>query len=311
MTFKHKLAHRLALLRGVLGVVAVATTSCEHPTAISDGADPIQVVLPSAGHPHEPGGMTRIWEHGFSCLPGAGCDLAGASTHENLTYASTQRDATAPVSPGGVFRVQWPAGWHDGVGPIVWDAWNTTDMYSSTRMREVYLSFEMKIPTPDFENQSVGTKLFYIEYGNTSQDNEGFLMLDNAYGYGQGEAIKSAWGLTMYLSEADDRTGVGDGKGHYQNVDATKYFTCGVWHQVEMYLKANTVDQSDGIFRMWIDGHLITEVLNQKYLDSRYAFTDGFFMFHMDPVWGGYAGNVKTRDDFMWYDHIYISGIRQ
>ena len=84
MTFKHKLAHRLALLRGVLGVVAVATTSCERPTAITDGADPNRVVLPSLGHPHEPAGMARIWDHGFSCLPGAGCDLAGASTHENL-----------------------------------------------------------------------------------------------------------------------------------------------------------------------------------------------------------------------------------
>jgi len=220
---------------------------------------------------------------------------------------SLQADASAPVSATSVFQVEWPAGLNDGSGTLSWDGWNTKDVNTSTRLSKVYLTFWAKIPTPDFENQSTGTKLFYVEYGNTYQNNQGFLMLDNDYGVGQ--TVKSSWHLRMYLSQADDRTGVGDsGLGLDQNVDGTRYFTCNAWHQVEMYLKGNTVDHSDGIFRMWVDGHLVTEVLDQKYLDSRYGFTQGFFMLHMDPVWGGDRGDVKTRDDFIWYDHLYISG---
>ena len=280
----------------VVMAVSVACSSTQAPA--------------SDQHPHEPSGFGRIFEHNFSCLPGALCDLAGSTLGEDVSSASLQADGSAPVSPTSVFQVEWPAGMHDGYGTLSWDGWNTNDVNTSTRLSQVYLTFWAKVPTPDYENQSTGTKLFYVEYGNTYQNNEGFLMIDN--NYGQGRTIKPSWNLRMYFSQADDRTGVGDsGLGLYQNVDGTRYFTCNAWHQVEMYLKANTVDQHDGIFRMWIDGHLVTEVLDQKYLDSRYGFTQGFFMLHMDPVWGGSIGDVKTRNDFIWYDHFYISGIPQ
>jgi hypothetical protein len=275
-----------------------------------EASAPLSVAPPNVQPPHEPPGLTRIFEHNFSCLPGLGCDLAGASTVATGGIPTLMLDNTAPKSRPSVLQITWPINMPDGEGPLSWDGWDTNDPNTSTRLKEMYLTFWAKIPTPDFENQSVGTKLFYIEYGNTYQSNEGFLMLDNDYGLGQ--IIEPSWRLRIYLSEADDRTGQGDtGLGHDQNVDATRYFTCGVWHQVEMYFKVNTVDQHDGIFRMWIDGHLITEILTQKYLDSRFSFTQGFFMFHMDPVWGGFVGNVKTRSDFIWYDHIYISGLKQ
>ena len=74
-----------------------------------------------------------------------------------------------------------------------------------------------------------------------------------------------------------------------------------------MYANVGTVDHYDGIKRVWIDGVLVTEYTNVKFLDSRYNFIRGFYEAQWTPVWGG-TGGTKTRDDFMLLDHLYVSG---
>ena len=108
-------------------------------------------------------------------------------------------------------------------------------------------------------------------------------------------------------SQADDRTGQGSGMPRYQNVNTAPLFTAGSWHLVEVYANVGTVDHYDGIARVWVDGTLVTERKDLKFLDSRYDFTQGFYQAEWTPVWGG-VGGVKTRDDFMLLDHLYISG---
>jgi hypothetical protein len=108
-------------------------------------------------------------------------------------------------------------------------------------------------------------------------------------------------------SQADDRTGQGSAMFRYQNVSSAKVFTAGTWHTVELYANVGTVDQFNGTVRIWVDGVLVTQYTNLKFLDSRYSYTRGFYEGDWTPVWGG-TGGSKTRDDFMLLDHLYLSG---
>jgi hypothetical protein len=83
--------------------------------------------------------------------------------------------------------------------------------------------------------------------------------------------------------------------------------TCGVWHQWEAVLILNNLGQSDGIFEMWIDGIKIMNYSNVEYI--RAGLTQKFNTWIWNPTWGGGSGPVKTRDDYILIDHVYISGV--
>ncbi len=88
--------------------------------------------------------------------------------------------------------------------------------------------------------------------------------------------------------------------------DYRKLFTAGAWHRIELYANVGTVDQYDGIVKMWVDGTLVTSYTNLKFLDSRYSSPRDSTR-AVGPVWGG-VGGTKTRDDFLDMDHFYVSG---
>jgi hypothetical protein len=191
-----------------------------------------------------------------------------------------------------------------GVSPGAWWYWDAFNA-NATVYREVYLSFWAKIPTADFENQAVYTKLIYFAHGGdgTGQKNNDVIALKNGTG---SRAMMSSMEIVFSTSTADDRTGDNGSAPRYQNINTTKKFTTGAWHQVEVYAKVGTVDNYDGVKRVWIDGVLVTEYTNVKFLDSRYNFVRGFYEAQWTPVWGG-TGGTKTRDDFMLLDHVYVS----
>jgi hypothetical protein len=85
----------------------------------------------------------------------------------------------------------------------------------------------------------------------------------------------------------------------------------GQWYKMEFYIKKSSVyGAKDGALKWWIDGVLVGDYPNVVL--GSYPFTE----WHGDPVWGGstaYDANgkpihVKPRDEYMWFDHIYLSG---
>jgi hypothetical protein len=281
-------------------VTALTTDGLTDAAAVTVNPAPLQ-------GPNEPDGFTRIFETAFSSLPGtAGGTLAGKWSglyregDVNMTLSS---DGSSIRSASGNLRTKWPAGLASGVAPGAWWFWDNSPWDASTAYRQIYLSVWMKIPTANFENQAVYTKLFYFAHGNTYQKNEEVIALR-----GNGStSLMSAMEIVFSHSQADDRTGDGSGMPRYQNVNTSVKFTAGSWHRVEIYANVGTVDNYDGIAKVWIDGTLVTSYTNLKFLDSRYEFTKGFYEGSWDPVWGG-KGGTKTRDDFLDMDHMYVSG---
>jgi hypothetical protein len=75
----------------------------------------------------------------------------------------------------------------------------------------------------------------------------------------------------------------------------------GEWHQVEIYFRQSTTETSmDGTLRWWLDGELVGDHDNVNFV------ADDFQHFELAPTWGG-IGEVKTQDDFYWFDHVRIS----
>jgi hypothetical protein len=91
-----------------------------------------------------------------------------------------------------------------------------------------------------------------------------------------------------------------------QNVDGRPLMTVGTWHHWEFVMQLNTLGQNNGIYKMWIDGIKVMDYQDVTYIWS--GATHEYWQYKWNPTWGGTAG-VRTRDDFMYLDHLYISGV--
>ena len=96
-----------------------------------------------------------------------------------------------------------------------------------------------------------------------------------------------------------------------KNVGTSAAFTAGAWHHIEMVFILNDDGLSNGVYKMWDNGVLTHNYSNVRMVGTAYGTTAGFRELHFDPVWGGVNGTYKSRDDFMYIDHIKVSGIRQ
>jgi hypothetical protein len=91
-----------------------------------------------------------------------------------------------------------------------------------------------------------------------------------------------------------------------QNVDQAALMTCGEWHQWEIVLELNTLGSANGVFKWWIDGRQVMDHRNVTYVFGKN--TNGFWNWKWNPTWGGTKGE-RTRDDYMFIDHVYMSGV--
>ena len=119
-------------------------------------------------------------------------------------------------------------------------------------------------------------------------------------GSGTGTSIMTSWNLDMY-TQGISTTAVP------QNKNLSTKITAGTWHQFETYMKLNTIGQSNGIWKWWLDGVLIGDYENMQFINS--SQSSGFWGRSMDLVWGGQGGTAKTRTDYVWFDHMYMSGV--
>lgn len=76
-------------------------------------------------------------------------------------------------------------------------------------------------------------------------------------------------------------------------------FTRGQWHKVEIYQKQGT--PSNGSVKVWVDG--VPAISRTDVTTSGNLLT----LLVISGIWGG-VGDVKGQYDYMWFDHIRISG---
>jgi hypothetical protein len=256
----------------------------------------------SPDYPNEPRGFEPIAEHAFGSWP-----LSESAEHgewENPSTANYQVVAVqTPSRDGRALRVTFPAGLSGGTSPGKFRFWRELDPQRAPRYRRLYIAWVGRIGERGFENHRVATKLFYFGYGNTAQLNDGGLTLANGSGI---QAVQSRMQLRAFVSPADDRKAGSVTYG--PNMRRSLPVRTGSWHLIEMLLSVGTPDRADGMLRVWIDRRLALNYDAVQYLDSAHGFTDGFFQMEWAPVWGG-TGGVRTRDDHLEIDHIYVSGL--
>lgn len=263
---------------------------------------------PNPSYPNEPAGYQRIAEIDFRALPpntvakGAGCSgdgiLAGCWGHYpwDTGFHTVVNDATAPKSPGGVFQFPYYAGSGCGVGPgLVWGRYSGT----YAEMREIYECGWFKIPSADFENLPLQMKLLgYWGVGsdpnNTASQIYHIIRSTNTFSSSFDNDIRFQGHISRSM---------------VANVNSSKKTECGRWVKYEIIMKLNDIGKSNGVMMFWIDG-----VLTHQYTDCLYADAanpHGFYGRDWAPIYGGgcAAGVTKTRNDYLWVDHIYSSGI--
>ena len=265
-------------------------------------------------YPNQPANLARLAEDDFAAFPGvAGVlgTLAGNffSQQSPSTHMSIVSDPTALVAPKSALQVDFEqgtvAGYETATGYRQFGGWDGPNLLSNTEYSEYYESTMFKIPTPDFETQAVGVKILgYWGVGNNNQSLATGTGPTDLYavmrGSGKGTSIMSSWNLDMYTQGISTTV-------LPQNMNLSTKITAGTWHQFETYMKLNTIGQSNGIWKWWLDGVLIGDYENMQFINASHS--SGFWGRYMNLVWGGQGGTPKTRTDYIWFGHMYMSGV--
>lgn len=247
----------------------------------------------------EPRGFRPIAENDFSRRPGwpprpsgvRGRWWALPTGYPNLAVVSVP---DAPASPPYVLETTYRAGLPGGTEPAFvggWDLGEVGRQYSA-----VYFSMWIRIVGDSYENQAVGTKLGFFGYASapTAAQNDGFLFLP-------GTGVAQVQGSFRLEFRQQNHTA----RNLEPNVDRSLLITAGRWHHVELLMELNQAGAANGTLRLWVDGKLVLSYGDVVYLVP--GATRGFQAFKWAPTWGG-AGGVRSRNDAIQIDHVYISG---
>ena len=222
---------------------------------------------------NEPGGLTLVNERSFN----AKIENNWYLEYPPDNYFTIQQDATAPVSPPNVGQALYPQGFGAGSGPI------DTEVNLSG-ISEIYLSFPMKLSSNFY---GCGTnKIFFIWLAGQPAI---YLKAD-----GDGNGPLTFWISTQSSASSADPLAVGSAVTRNQ------------WANIEVYMKVNTGSNRDGIVKIWQNGTLTINVSNVEFVTASDSHT--WERVAWNPTWGGGCSGTVPADQYMWMDHVYISG---
>ncbi len=267
-----------------------------------------QQQLPKSLIPNEPAGFAPFAE--FSCdrVPGFPRSQMGSlgswwAFPKINPKLAVEEDRDAPVSPPLVLRSRFPRGHRGGLGPVDWGGWDSADGAEGEKNR-VYLSIWLKIEGGDFENQRAGTKAGFLAVGRDHKgENEVFFWLDNGTGR---QAVQPSF-LVLIKQQGIPQPNGEITRNLRPNVVRTPVMTAGRWHQWEAIFELNEIGQANGKVRMWIDRRLVMAYDDVVFVTP--ATPHGFHLFKWNPTWGG-SGGIRTRQDDILIDHLYLSGTK-
>ncbi len=257
--------------------------------------------VPPARFPNQPAGFQRFLESQADQLaPTHFGTVAGWTGGWVYRGQGMQLDSAAAL-PGasGSLRTTFGLTLPAGTAPTSLAGWSGTQS-NPTQYRQVYLSMWVKVGTPaGFLNQTALTKFGFISYGEqpAKARNQGLFFLQ-----GNGAvSVMTAMELRFQQQGMVDRLLPAN-----RNVSRAK-ITTGTWHQVEAVFEANSQPGAkDGRLRIWLDGVATLDYTDVTYTTPRSTRT--FQWYDWNPTWGG-VGGVRTQTDYIWIDHLYLSGV--
>ena len=285
-------------------------------------------------YPNQPAGYTRIAETNDALLPfGAGGGVlagtvanAGANPSSLLTIVSgANLPVTFPNQTSAqqfIFEAGTPAGYQevgsDSAGYYLWDNITLNGAGPGPAANEYsafYLSTWFSVYGNGTTIEMPGAELIKLFYMGSTFNNlnssGGFTQLYWAIQCVSAIATSpltcSQFQLNLYNQNDDDQS-------FAQNLNTSKHVVVGQVHHLEMVLTTGTDQGADGTANWWLDGVPIGTASNGKFIDHALTYagasgTAGFTSFTFEPWWGGAGGPDKTRNDYLYFGHTYISGI--
>jgi hypothetical protein len=254
------------------------------------------VAPPTASRPNEPAGYAMLSDN----------PMNGTQTglkwwlHQRTAGDLVQDPATSgPLSPGSSYRFLYKTGLPFGEQPggqMGFTAPSTTG-YSGW-----YESGAIQIGVTSFETQLVGVKaLGYWGVGGTSAKPsvEFYNIIE---GNQSSTSVMTSWKIWF------GQQGPGPvGRRIDMNMNTSTRLRAGTWHRYEMLATANTMGVANGTFKFWIDGVQVFDYKDMVWITATNPVM--FYGRKIDPIWGGGGGASRSRDDYIWWDHVYVSVI--
>jgi hypothetical protein len=259
---------QLVAFRGTLNVDAVFGALSNVASGTTAASTAPVAPLPGSW-PNEPSGFTVVRDTPWNTVNGG--SWSGATS-----LTTVVADATAPHSPSNVLQFRYPAGFVGGDAPGT--------IYSpGVTGKEYFVGMWWKPSNPWQSHPSVINKVFFF------------------YTDAWADVVMTMYGSGSYYLKVVTQGMPSSGPYLEQNVN-TVPVVLGQWHRIEMHVKYDSYyGARDGFIRWWVNGTLVGDHRGLGFPNDA-----GFAEFQLSPTWGG-VGGTKSRDDFYWYDHVYLS----
>jgi hypothetical protein len=181
-----------------------------------------------------------------------------------------------------------------GTGPA------TVTKYFPPGTKSIYISIWAKLSENWVGNQSSGNKMFFI--GSAGGNNQFFF---SANGAGRAPLYPHLmWQGVIGVDENKQRR-------RTPNVPSARgqQIRRGVWHHWEFHFSCNSAPHVfDGTADLWIDGRHVTTARDISWFQGKHPDRPcQMNVFNWNPTYGG-GGASPGVDQYLWFDHVYISG---
>jgi len=233
---------------------------------------------------NEPIDFIMITERSFDSLEENGWGYISYTSPDNYKIVS---DVSAPYSPNNIGQITYVAGRGGGGEPA-----KTYVNWNPSKPKKLYVSSWIKLSDNWQGHDTLINKLFYAQIGEGNVLSRFFL-----HARGANSGTLSPCGMTQ-------GTPLGDQRLLCPNLGSAN-IERGMWHQYELLLVDNTGDNYDGEYHLWVDGVKVAEYKDIIWTNG--TERKGWRGFEWTPIWGG-IGDVIEQEQYMWMDHVYISG---
>ena len=287
----------MAVSRGVLRArsLGVSGTCCvlvAGSVACLAMESPVSSRPPLSMYPNEPPGFAQLTDEAWNALPpSAGDSASNWWVGEAVANAAIIGDPTAPQSGPNILACHVPAGTHDGVGTCVLDRDDFTQG-GGAYYPKLYVSVWVK-HSSNWVPHPIGSKMLWFEHA--AQSCSGYTDVYSTFN-----------SATMQLGVNEQNC---TGRSMLANTGDPSFWTAlpyrGVWQRFEFLLVMNRGNQADGVFRMWVDGHLICDYENVRWVPNA-ADRHLWSGLRYSNVYGGQGGASASQYEYL--DHLYVSG---
>lgn len=256
-------------------------SSSEYPTP---GNRPyMTVVYTPPSWPNQPAGMTTLSDQPWDALG------TWQLNDNSSSYTSLVTKSGLPFSPSGALQDFYPTGL---VGGCAGACTGRADFYIPTAQQptEIYVGLWAALSNPFQPHGSGVQKIMYLHDNNGINFSALWLEIYGATAPFGASLVNQFVGCPSIRIDP--------------NVNQTP-ISPGEWHRYELYLKlASTSSSSDGVLQVWVDGVLNVSRTDVCTLGSNAHKVESV---RLSGMWGG-AGDAKTENDYLWYDHTFVSG---